>query len=124
MARKFSELRDKMTPEARARSDRMKEQLIAAMPLHELRRARKLTQEQIASSLHLDQPAVSKLERRTDMFISTLRNFVRAMGGDLEISANFPDGRIVVTGIAEIGDDEDENDNDDANNERELAGAL
>ncbi len=49
------------------------------------------SQEQIAERLHIKQPAVSKLERRTDMYISTLRDMIRAMGGDLDIIARFPD---------------------------------
>jgi len=75
------------------------------MPLAELRQARKLSQEQIASSLHVKQAAISKLERRTDMYISTLRKFVKAMGGDLEITARFPDGSVKITHFEEIDRD-------------------
>ena len=59
--------------------------------LRELREACTRSQEQIAERLHIKQPAVSKLERRTDMYISTLRKLIRAMGGDLDIIARFPD---------------------------------
>ena len=59
--------------------------------LRGLREARDRSQREIADRLNVQQAAVSKLERRTDMYISTLRDFVRAMGGDLEIIARFPD---------------------------------
>ena len=73
------------------------------MPLEELRAARQLTQQQLAKLLKKDQSAISKLERRTDMYLSTLREFVKAMGGDLEIRAVFPDtGSIVITGFSEL----------------------
>jgi transcriptional regulator with XRE-family HTH domain len=70
--------------------------MLAEMPLNELRAARQLTQESLAKSLGINQAAVSKMERRTDMYISTLRQFVVAMGGELEITARFPDGAIRI----------------------------
>lgn len=66
------------------------------LALNELRAARKLTQEQLADLLEIDQAAVSKLEHRTDMYLSTLRRLIKAMGGDLEIRARFPDGEIRI----------------------------
>lgn len=68
----------------------------AAMPLDALRDARQLTQVQMAHLLKISQGAVSKVERRTDMFVSTLRNYVRAIGGDLEIRAVFPEGDVLI----------------------------
>ena len=76
-------------------------QLVNEMPLEELRAARDLTQEQLAETLGTSQAAVSKLERRADMYVSTLANFVKAMGGELEIRAIFPDGEV---SIARLGD--------------------
>ena len=67
-----------------------------AMPLDALRDARQLTQVQMAQLLKISQGAVSKVERRTDMFVSTLRNYVRAIGGDLEIRAVFPEGDVLI----------------------------
>ncbi len=69
---------------------------VAAMPLDALRDAKQLTQVQMAQLLKISQGAVSKVERRTDMFVSTLRNYVRAIGGDLEIRAVFPDGDVLI----------------------------
>src|ERR1700752_3392504 len=67
-----------------------------AMPLDGLRDKRQLTQLQMAQLLKISQGAVSKVERRTDMFVSTLRNYVRAIGGDLEIRAVFPEGDVLI----------------------------
>ena len=67
-----------------------------AMPLDALRDKRQLTQVQMAQLLKISQGAVSKVERRTDMFVSTLRNYVRAIGGDLEIRAVFPEGDVLI----------------------------
>jgi len=79
MARKFQELRGKMSPESRARSEAKTRRMVEEMPLEELRAARQLTQEHLAAVLHINQSAVSKLERRADMYVSTLADFIRAM---------------------------------------------
>lgn len=102
MAKSFRTLRSKMSDEARAKSEHKAHTMMKAMPLAELRQARKLSQEQIASILHVRQASVSKLERRTDMYISTLRGFVEAMGGDLEITARFPEGDVKIDQFAAI----------------------
>jgi len=95
MARKFSELRAKMSQAARARSEREFRRMVEEMPLRKLRAARELTQENLASVLRVKQSEVSKIERRTDMYISTLASYVKAMGGALEVRAAFPNGEIV-----------------------------
>lgn len=96
MAKPFNQLRDNMPLEARESVSDKAQQMMQDMLLAELRQARKLSQEQIAGSLHVKQASVSKLERRTDMYISTLRNFIKAMGGELEITAKFPDGIVRI----------------------------
>ena len=68
----------------------------ATIRLDELREARELTQVQLAQVLQVSQGAVSKVERRADMYISTLRSYVRAIGGDLQIRAVFPEGEVVI----------------------------
>ncbi len=103
MARNFNELRAKMSPESRARVEQRVKATLAAMPLEELREARELTQTQLAQVLQVSQGAVSKVERRADMYISTLRSYVSAMGGDLQIRAVFPDGEVIINQFAEIG---------------------
>lgn len=104
MAKKFAELEAKMSPASKARSDVLYRELVAEMPLHELRQARELSQVKLAAALHVNQAAVSKIERRTDMYISTLREYIRAMGGDLEIVARFPDGEVKISNFADRGD--------------------
>jgi len=101
MAKNFKDLVAKMSPESQARIRQKTAQLNSEMALDELRAARELTQARLADLLEIDQSSVSKLERRTDMYVSTLRDFIAAMGGRLEIRAIFPDG--VVT-ISQFGD--------------------
>jgi transcriptional regulator with XRE-family HTH domain len=67
------------------------------MALDELRAARALTQEHLLTILGIKQSAISKLERRADMYVSTLRHLIEAMGGQLEIRAVFPDGDVRIT---------------------------
>ncbi|MFJ2465730.1 XRE family transcriptional regulator [Pseudomonas sp. NPDC087615] len=100
MAKKFAQLQARMTPEARAGADSIYEQHIREMPLNELRQAKALSQATLAETLHVNQAAISKMERRTDMYISTLRNCIRAMGGELEIIATFPEGQINIENFA------------------------
>ena len=95
MAKKFSELRKKMSPAARAASDREFQIAIQEMPLRQLRAARAFTQAQLATVLRVNQSEVSKIEQRTDMYLSTLASYVRAMGGALELRAIFPKGEAV-----------------------------
>jgi transcriptional regulator with XRE-family HTH domain len=73
-----------------------------AMPLDALRDAKQLTQVQMAQLLKISQGAVSKVERRKDMFVSTLRNYVRAIGGDLEIRAVFPEGDVLIDQFSRV----------------------
>jgi len=96
MATNFKEIRAKMPPERRERIEKRTQELLAELPLQELRRARELSQEELAEVLGLNQATISKLERRTDMYLSSLRRFVEAMGGELEISASFPEGRVRI----------------------------
>jgi predicted transcriptional regulator len=102
MARKFSELRTKMSPERRARNDAAVKKALAEMPLNELRNARGLSQKMLAEALRIQQPAIAKLEKRTDMYISTLRSHINAMGGDLEVIARFPDGDVRISNFSQI----------------------
>lgn len=74
------------------------------MPLHELRQARGLSQQALADTLNVRQPAIAKLERRTDMYISTLRSHIEAMGGELEILARFPEGTVRIRNFADVAE--------------------
>ena len=99
--RNFEELRAKMSPERRARNEAKTREMLAELPLTELRAARELTQQNLAEVLGVNQAAVSKLERRTDMYVSTLARFIEAMGGKLEIRAVFPDGVVTLERFSE-----------------------
>ena len=96
MAKPYKDLRAKMPTAARKRADARATVLMQEMPLYELRQARQLSQEQLARELHVRQANVSKIERRTDVYISTLRSYVEAMGGELEITAKFPQGTVKI----------------------------
>jgi transcriptional regulator with XRE-family HTH domain len=98
--RKFQELIDRMPPARRAEYDRnvkkLREQMrVDEMRLGDLRRALKLSQQTLARRLKTGQAQVSRLEQRTDLFVSTLRRYVEALGGQLEIVATFPEGATV-----------------------------
>jgi transcriptional regulator with XRE-family HTH domain len=96
MAKNFKSLREKMSPAARERARELAKKYRAEMALDELREARDMTQQHLAKILGINQAAVSKMERRTDMYISTLQDFVRAMGGQLVISVVFPEGEVQI----------------------------
>ena len=102
MPRNLRGLFDKLPPERRKRIEERTAQLIAEeMTLRQLRKARKVTQQKLAKSLHIGQEGVSRLEKRSDLLISTLRGYVKAMGGSLSLVAEFPDsGPVVLSGIA------------------------
>lgn len=102
MARKFAELRARMSPEAQARSKAKAEAMLEEMPLAELRQARGLSQKMLAEVLHVQQPSIAKIEKRADMYLSTLRSHIEAMGGELEIIARFPEGAVKINNFAEI----------------------
>jgi len=57
----------------------------------------------LAEVFHVQQPAIAKLEKRTDMYISTLRSHIEAMGGELEVKANFPEGTVKISNFSELG---------------------
>ena len=103
MTKPFSELEKKMSPRAQARAKKRADELLVEMPIHELRRARELSQERIAEILDTQQANISQIERRTDMYISTLRSYIEAMGGQLLIIAHFPEGDVAINQFNEIG---------------------
>src|SRR6202166_2248949 len=84
----------KLIPAERKKVEARAAQLIAEeMTLRELRQARKLTQVRMAKTLGITQDSVSRLEKRSDLLLSTLRKTVEAMGGNLSLVAEFPNGR-------------------------------
>ena len=103
MAKKFTELRAGMSQAAREKADGMARQMLAEMPLNELRQARGLSQKMLAEVLHVQQPSIAKIEKRTDMYLSTLRSHIEAMGGELDVIARFPDGSVKINNFTELG---------------------
>ena len=103
MAKKFADLRALMKPEARQSAEAAAQTMLAEMPLNELRQARGLSQKMLADVLHVQQPSIAKMEKRTDMYLSTLRSHIEAMGGELEIVARFPDGSVKIGNFADLG---------------------
>lgn len=72
--------------------------------MHELREARRLTQAALGDTLQVDQLAIAKMEKRTDMYVSSLRRFVEAMGGELRVVAHFPEGDVVISNFSDAGE--------------------
>lgn len=98
-------LTQKLGALTRARRKRVEARVAALiaeeMTLQELRQARKLTQVRLAKALGISQDGVSRLEKRSDLLLSTLRKSVEAMGGNLSLVAEFPDREpVVLSGIA------------------------
>jgi len=104
MAHKWREIRKQRSPEREAR---IKERIARETDrieasLAQLRQARELTQVQLARALNVPQSTISKMEHRADLYLSTLRSYIEAMGGNLEIRALFPDMEIVVTQFQQL----------------------
>ena len=100
--RPFSELTRKFPPKRKARVAARVAELKAEMVLAELRQARRRSQEELALALKVNQPAVAKMEKRTDMYVSNLRRYVEALGGQLKITAEFPEGEVVISNFSDI----------------------
>ena len=96
MAKKFSTLRAQMSSEAQARAAARAQAMLLEMQLQDIRKSRNVTQTELAHVLNVEQAAISKLENREDMYVSTLREYIRALGGELQLVAKFPDAEIKV----------------------------
>jgi transcriptional regulator with XRE-family HTH domain len=95
-----------LPPARRAKIEGRARELIGEeMALQQVRKALKLTQEQIGRALKMRQDSVSRLENRSDLLISTLRSYIKAMGGDLKIIAQFKEGTTVLSGLGTLDDD-------------------
>ena len=102
--RPFKELTKGFSEARQARVASRASELKTEMALHELRQARERSQEDLARELGVGQPAVAKLERRTDMYVSNLRRYIEALGGSLEITARFPEGSVSIINFGELAD--------------------
>ena len=100
---RFDELTKDFTPSRRRRVDKIKTELRTELRLRELRQACALTQQQVAERLNVNQPAVAKLEHRTDVYLSSLRSYIEALGGELRMTAVFPDNEFEITTFSGLG---------------------
>ena len=96
MAKSFQTLREKMSPEAKARAQERTNEMLVELALQDLRKSLDLTQEQVAETMQMNQAAVSKMEHQSDIYVSTLRKFIEALGGHVKIVASFPDREVVI----------------------------
>jgi hypothetical protein len=102
----FSDLTKDFSPARQALVEQKVRALKQEMALHELRKARQQSQADLAERLEVNQPAVAKMERRADMYVSNLRRFIEGMGGKLEIIAHFPEGSVTITNFSAVEDDD------------------
>ena len=93
--RPFAELVAAMAPASRKRVDERFNDTMARLRLGDIREAVGKTQVELAAELGLGQGSVSKIESAADMYLSTLRRYVEALGGELEVLARFPEGTVV-----------------------------
>ncbi len=96
---KWSEIKDKMSPERKAQVDAAVRRELLTMDLRELRQEAGKTQAEVAEIAEMTQAELSKLERRDDHLLSTLRRYVSALGGELEVVAVFDNKRIALKGV-------------------------
>ena len=102
MPKNFNSLRSKMSSAAQERARALAAKYRSGMALDELRQAREMTQVHLAKILRVNQAAVSKMERRADMYVTTLQDFIKAMGGELKIIAQFPEGTVEIRQFKEV----------------------
>ena len=104
MANKWNNLKRKMSPQAQARVDARVKATLQTTPLAEIRKVIGMTQDELACKLNVAQGSVSKFENAADMYLTTLRKHVEALGGELRLTAKFADGRrIEIEHLAEMG---------------------
>jgi transcriptional regulator with XRE-family HTH domain len=98
----LDEILNEMPAERRARIDKLTQEMLAEMNLRELRRLRKLTQARVSKKLKIGQEGVSRIEKRTDLYLSTLRSYVEGVGGKLSLVVEFPDrAPVILAGLGE-----------------------
>ncbi|HEY9722767.1 MAG TPA: helix-turn-helix domain-containing protein [Oscillatoriaceae cyanobacterium] len=107
MAKKLESLLAQLPPEvldeAQREAERQRPAILALMALQELRKHREMSQEQLAETLGIKQSAVSRLERRTDMYVSTLKELIEGLGGELHVIASFPEGDVEIAQFTDLG---------------------
>ena len=99
MTKPYENLSNKIPPEQRTRIDKKARKILKEMSLNDIRLLRKCSQTELADLLEIRQASVSKLERRSDIHVSSLRKYIEALGGELVIQAEFPEGAVRIREI-------------------------
>lgn len=98
----LDEILSEMPAERRAHIDQLAQEMLAELNLREVRRLRKLTQARLSKKLKIGQEGVSRIEKRTDLYLSTLRSYVEGVGGKLSLVVEFPDrAPVILAGLGE-----------------------
>lgn len=92
MAKPLSQLLEKVSPEVQAKASVKALEILKELTLAELRKEKGFTQVELAEKLKLKQPSIAQMEKQSDANMSTIKNYIKALGGTLEINALFPDG--------------------------------
>ena len=98
----FNKLKKTMSVQSKDQVEKKLKQLQQEMALAEVRKAMSLTQTDLAEILHIKQAALARLENRTDMYISSLRKYIKALGGELNIIACFPEGDVHIQNLHDL----------------------
>ena len=107
MTEPFSELTKDFSPERKAKIERMKDVLRLEYDLvSQLRKDQELTQKEVAELTEIRQATVSKIENQEDILVKTLERYIRALGGELEIKARFPDREVTLNQFTKRGSEE------------------
>lgn len=102
MAKSFQLLIDKMSPESQARAELQAQELLAQLPMEELRQAHQLSYQNLVNLWQIPPTHLAKLEQRIDIYLTSLRSYLVAMGGELEIRANLPQGSVEIDSFANL----------------------
>ncbi|OPL18799.1 MAG: hypothetical protein AVO35_12970 [Candidatus Aegiribacteria sp. MLS_C] len=102
MAKPFRDLVAKMSPEAQKKAEERTREHLLEMEIRDIRKALDMTQIELARKLRVNQAAISKMEHQSDMFISTLRGILSAMGASLKIVSSFPEGEVLINQFEDV----------------------
>ncbi len=104
----YSDLTSTFSPAVRRRIAETARKEGVELPFHRIRWARHLALKHTAKALRIKEDDMAEMERRADAYIAHLRSQVEEMGGQLRFVAEFPEGEVAITGLAEIGDPVDD----------------
>jgi hypothetical protein len=102
MAKSFQLLIDNMSPESQTRAEQQAQELLAQLPVEELRQAHQLSHQNLVNLWQIPSTNLAKLEQHIDVYLNSLRSYLVAMGGELEIRANFPQGSVEIDSFANL----------------------